>query len=293
MLILAHTVSAQVPDYLDNDPKWRQEWLFGGYMPCLEIHNYIYYLNGDSTVGNFVYKKVFKRLEIDYNWMAPPPPIMCEGSSYYDVFCALIRQESLKLYLNDNDNDYLLYDFDLTVGDTLPITWNMWIEGIVVTSIDSILIGDIYRKIFNLNDVSSIPDFLIEGIGFSGGFIDYYPSPEFPSVLLCFTLNDTTYYPSYGYSCDLSVSIPSVIADEEFKMFPNPIIDKLTIETNSQAIFDQVIAYDIAGNKIQLKFKLKHPDKIIIDCSSIRPGFYILQLQSGKTIPINLKVIKQ
>jgi hypothetical protein len=60
-------VYAQTPDYLSNDPNWRQDWTFGGSMPCLETHNYIYYMNGDSLIGDVEYKKIYERHETAYN----------------------------------------------------------------------------------------------------------------------------------------------------------------------------------------------------------------------------------
>ena len=168
LLVLAFSSKAQVNDYFTDNPVWRIEQYWGGAMPCLEIHNYVYYLNGDSVVNGYTYKKVFLRGENEYHWMDPPPAGSCTGSYFYNYFHTLIRQDSLKVYIHEDNYDHLLYDFDLSVGDTLPETYNVYEDDIVVTGIDSILVKASYRKIFTLvfpNMVTALE--LIEGIGFN------------------------------------------------------------------------------------------------------------------------------
>lgn len=292
-LILACSTQAQVPDYFANNPQWRQNWTFGYYWPCLHIHNYVYYLNGDSIVGNYSYKKVFKRGKVDYQWNAAPPSDMCDTSWLFNDFYTLIRQDNQEVYLCDlNGVDTLLYDFDLAVGDTLPITWNQWMDDIVVTTIDSILVGNSYRNIFNLTEVGPTSNILIEGIGFDGGLLEMFPFPEFPSFLLCFVLNDTTYYPSYGYPCDLTVDVPVFSNEKEFKWYPNPVINKLTIEFFNPSIIDRIIAFNTGGQEIYLRFEQTNPNKVVVDFLDMRKGLYTLQLNIRNSTSLKLKVIK-
>jgi hypothetical protein len=203
-------------------------------------------------------------------------------------------KENRKIYLYSDGLDNLLYDFDLAVGDTLPATWNYRRENnIIVTSVDSIMVRDGYRKIFNLSYELQNQNTLIEGIGFASGFLDQFPDWEFPSTLQCFTLNDTAYYPSYGYSCDIALGLPQANAPVGFNMFPNPVIDHLTIETAYAALIGQVFAYDLIGHKIPLTFSHTKTDVVTINFSGLQTGIYLLQLQGKRVIPINIKVIKQ
>jgi len=293
--IISFSVNAQNINYLDNNPIWRQDWKFGAYMPCLEIHNYMYYLNGDTTIGNYNYKKIFDRHKIEYSWLGPPPSYMCEGSSFNDGLKILIRQENKKMYVNNQGDEFLLYDFDLAIGDTLPLTYNnMWDDSIIVTGVDSIKIRGNYRKIFTLSQGNIVPPgLLIEGVGFNSGLLEPFPNQEFPAELLCFTLSDTAYYPYNGYDCDLSVGLTSENASKIIKTFPNPVIDQLTIEPISSEIIDQIIISDMLGKKSQIGFKQFTGGIISVDFSIMRTGLYILQLQSRRAAPINIKVIKK
>lgn len=296
-MLLTFTASAQIPDYLAGTPQWRIEWTFGGSLPCLEKHDYIYYLNGDSTVGEYNYKKVYERRLVLYDWLdspPPPPPYeFCEGADYSDKFRILIRQEGRKMFVRDQmGQDTLLYDFNLEVGDTLPITYNMYPdEDFVVTAIDSMLIGSSFRKIFHINIFTG--DVLIEGIGFSSGLIDLFYNYEFPSILNCFVRNDTTWYPQYGEPCDLSVSIDNNSVSEQISAWPNPVKDQLNIVLNTSSQIQSIHSIGIDGRRKDLDFDQTGPNQLMVDFSEMAKGLYLLKLHASDRLPIKIKVIKR
>ena len=293
LILLGLSSSAQVPDYFEGNPTWRMEWTNGANYPCLELNDYIYYLNGDSVIGNLVYKKVFERRYKKYHWLSPPPAYNCEGSYYNDFFRMLIRQDSLKMYVRDSDGiDTLLYDFDLQVGDTLPITYNLYMDDIVVTGIDSLLVGSSYRKVFEIPDYNPDGNNLIEGIGFTTGLLDPFDCPEFPTVLKCFVQNDTTYYPYYGDPCDMTVGIPKLTANEEMTYYPNPVIDKLVVNLNPSASIEYVTCTRSDGQQVKIEFEQSDPQKIVIDFSDKNNGIYILHLYAKDAFIKAVKVLK-
>jgi hypothetical protein len=295
LIFLSSFAFAQVPDYLSNDPKWRQEAVIGSSMPCLMAHNYIYYLNGDSIISDVEYKKVYEIREIEYRWMAPPPHDNCDGTILINDFRALLRQDGKKIFLNENGTEHLLYDFDLAIGETLPLTWNMLTEGIYVTGIDSIFMGDHYRKVFYFNEEFGMDSFIIEGIGSNYGLLEDYPQPflNYPSNLLCFTLNDTTYFPGFGEDCDLTVNTPLVENDFQFSFSPNPIKDRLRIDHPEFSNIRHVIVYDCYGRKLVMVPENIAPNFFDLDLSSLSQGLYILELQFTPTRVARVKVIKQ
>lgn len=285
-------ISAQETDYLSNDPNWRQEWWFGGGMPCLQIHNYIYYLNGDSLIGGLEYKKVFKRGETEYIWLAPPPHQDCEGIILYNDFWTLLRQDGKKLFIYEDGNDHLLYDFNLAVGDTLPVTWNMTTQGIIVSSVDSIFMGDHYRKKFSIHEQSPVADILIEGVGFGSGLLEPFPMLWYPTELLCFTLNDTTYFPGYGEDCDLTVKVPLPANETDLSFYPNPVKNRFRIDHSTDTEIQQVIAYDRTGRRHFMKPLQIGPYSIELDLSGLNQGLYILELYDKKSAFSRIKVMK-
>lgn len=290
---LAISLSAQVPNYFENNPEWRQrsDCRTGD---CIDSENYVYYLDGDSVVEDLTYKKVYRHGLLTHLWYSDPPiPDWCTGSSTFNQFHALIRQEEARVYIRIwNEPEALLYDFNLKVGDTLPITWNQWNEDIVVVSIDSLQVGNSYRKVFNLTQQSS-PQ-LIEGIGHEGGFLEPFPPIlECGHNLFCYALNDTTYYPNYNDPCDLTVNIQPIKSQETIKYYPNPVTNNLTIEHNFSENFEQVVAYNTSGRKKVLVFKENAENRINIDFVPLGKGLYVVQLIGKEKVILNLKVLKE
>lgn len=291
-LVIAISLSAQVTNYFENNPQWRQrsDCNTGD---CIETEDYVYYLNGDSVIDSFTYKKVYKYGLLSHVWYNDPPiPDWCSGSTTFNQFYSLVRQEEDRIYTRMwGEPDALLYDFDLNIGDTLPLTWNQWQEDIVVMSIDSLLVGNSYRKVFNLSQQSS-PQ-LIEGIGHTFGFLEPFP-PIFDCghYLNCFALNDTTYYPDLNHPCDLTVSVKPKLSQETFKYYPNPVITELIIEKDFSKSVEQVFSYNTIGQKKVLSFRQVGANMIKIDFSTLGKGLYMIQLiGNGETIQ-NLKVVK-
>lgn len=227
--------------------------------------------------------------------MAPPPQYNCDGLTLFNDFRALLRQQGEKVYINENGVEHLLYDFDLAVGDTLPLTWNMLTEGIFVTGIDSIFMGNQYRKVFHLNDVWGTENFIIEGVGSNLGLLEEFPMPmlNYPSNLLCFTLNDTTYFPGFGEDCDLTLNTPLLEQDFQFCFSPNPIKDRLRIDHHEVSNIKQVIVYDCYGRKLFVKPEKIAPHSLELDLSFLSKGLYIVELQFTPTSVARIKVIKQ
>lgn len=90
----------------------------------------------------------------------------------------------------------------------------------------------------------------------------------------------------YFLKCDSnlvgSVNVVSVKENnyENIKVdiFPNPAINELKIKTNTNLNLNEIRLYDISGNEISIKLKLKHAfnNYLIIDVTSIDNGIYFL-----------------
>jgi len=301
IIVITFRANAQTPDYLGNNPKWRVNMWFGGSGDCLEANDYIYYLDGDTLVNDHIYAKVFTRGICNYHWKGPGQPYdYCHGSYTYHYFAGLVRQEGKKMYLWDgqmSNEDVLLYDFDLKVGDTLQETYVFRpYDVFVVTSIDSILVGELYRKIFNLKASYMVnpEEVLIEGIGFGGGLLDICPfQAEFPSFLECFTLNDNTYYPEYGAPCELNVSVPQLPIAAEFKTYPNPVTDQLTIELPNNTVIDKATIVNLLGTKVRTTQFVVKTGELTLVMNGLTKGMYIVELAHGSHVKKRLKILKQ
>ena len=296
VMVICYSVNAQTPDYFAENPEWRVNRWFGAYGDCIEVQDYVNYLHGDSLIGEHLYKKVMKRgISID-TWVGPDPPYNCDNNYSYHYIEGLVRQEGKKMYINDYGSDILLYDFDLEIGDTLQPTYVYWMDNFVVASIDSILIGDSYRKVFNLIAPWMVnpEEFLIEGIGFGGAFIDQCPfQAEFPSYLECFTLNDTAYFPEYGAPCELNINVQQHPVHNYFKLYPNPVSDQLTISYPVNLTINNVTIYNFVGKKVQEQNYTVQNGELFVNMAGLANGLYIIELTEGNLIVDRHKVIKQ
>src|ERR1700722_19006518 len=100
----------------DSNAYWNESF---AYTPdgstCVE-RDYSVFINGDSVVGGKTYKKFYA------NSYACNCAANCSGSVYYPTeLYGLIRQDTAnkKVYQYDGTADVLVYDFNLTVGDSL------------------------------------------------------------------------------------------------------------------------------------------------------------------------------
>lgn len=135
-----------------------------------------YTIAGNITSGGIEYAKF--HVSSEYEQGADQSEWCTESISYSDRVIG-IREANKRIYVNldptaDTSEEYLAYDFNLTVGDTVPsphlINGNPSIPepNLVIQSIDSVPISGSYRKRYNLDPVR----YIIEGIGSSIGLLN-------------------------------------------------------------------------------------------------------------------------
>lgn len=120
ILVLALTsVIAQPNLYFQNNPVWQVSSSCAVPAPCIQEESKNYFLNGDTTINSYTFKKVYKKGQGFYNWMAPPP-IGCTGSYWFidTIPTYFLRSIGKQIYLRQpsDTSEYLLYDFDLSIG---------------------------------------------------------------------------------------------------------------------------------------------------------------------------------
>ncbi len=236
-LLLVYVVpafsQAQI-DYLANNPTWtvqavcNQAGWGGG--PCITTDTYNYQLAGDSVVGGFTYARVVRSGSVHGMWMGTwPPPESCTGTTTYSGWLGgLLRQEGQALYTWNGASDVLLFDFDLAVGQTLPLMAYNYNDQILVTGLDSVEMNGEWRHRFTVEGDWS--QYIIEGVGSDRGLFEPVSATfECGFQLACFGLNGTGYYPGPGPDCDLHVGA----AEQEAATFHiglDPASARLTLQ---------------------------------------------------------------
>ncbi len=277
---------SQGNEYFDNNPVWLINSVCGVPAPCIENENYNYYVTGDTVVNSFTYKKIFRKGEGSISWLSPPPvaPGCIAGNYSYTTTTVqyFVRSSGKQMYLIPlpDTAEVLLYDFDLQVGDTLPLTYNNSQNDISVASIDSIYTPYGYRKKFLLSPNSSWTTFLLEGIGHERGFVEYVSTPfDCGFTLNCFSLNDTAYFPVLGPTCELVLNTPPTIAEAELSLVPNPFSDETVLHLGAVVGDVDLLLFDVTG-KIVWQTHAEQVDQIEINRKELSSGVYFYKLSS-------------
>ena len=286
------TTRAQVPNYLHNSSKWRIDAVgLSVSAPCWTSGKYVCEIIGDTTIGPHTYKKIihhgFWHEQPIFGNMQPCTPDYTFSYPY-----AFLRQDSLKLYIYDNA-DLLLYDFDLEIGDTLPLTYNNFADNITVESISFLQVGTETRKVFQLSSNTGGISELIEGIGHNYGLIGTMQPFEFyENGLVCFTLADTSYYPNFGAPCDLDVSVNEMVNFSSVSVFPNPVTETVSIQTENSSTIQSVFISTLLGERKSIDFRISNENTIELNLKNQPSGIYIIEIQANLQDKIRVKILK-
>jgi|688.fasta_scaffold440182_2 hypothetical protein len=279
---LSQLATAQVADYFAHQPKWTVNSACAEPYPCIKYEDREYHLGSDTLISGNLYHTVLARGIGYYAYMAPPPPVTpCSGTFSYQndtLPLAFIRQSgrTIRQWNTATQMDELMYDFDLQIGDTLPLSSVNYDPNDFVTAIDSVWIRNSFRKVFYTNGGVQ----LTEGVGSNRGFL------EPMSVMLecgyqftCFSLNDSTWLPVQGATCALVSGVPK--QDEAgITVFPNPANDELFIANLSNSISGNYLFSDLSGKEIfSGVLSPQHP--VPLQTSQLCEGMYLLYLRTS------------
>jgi len=253
--------------------EWRVDW---GEHSCFSSGftqaSYRYVMNGDTLINGLSYYKI----ERNYGLPFICGPYYPQGSG----FVGAMREDTLarQIYFvpKDSSNEHLIYDFSLSVGDTLPsfIAGVYGLSDLTVSSIDSILIGTDYRKVFNSNSLNSF----VEGIGSLAGLLEIQIL-EITPQLICFTHDSIELYHYFpGIDCDLVTTIN----DPQFEnsiinIFPNPFRTFCTLHVDSKSIF---ILYNCLG--IEVKRIVCFEGSNLFEREELPSGLYFYEVSNAK-----------
>jgi len=285
---------SQTNDYFQNGAKWRINWSgLSMSASCAINQQYVCEINGDTTIGAHTYKKfIHHGLATEMGIMGYMGP--CTPNYTFSQPYAFLRQENERIYLYDiwDEIDTLLYDFDLQVGDFLPLTYNNANTTIQIDNISTIQVGTETRNVFHFNQGNGI-DSLIEGIGHNKGLIGtMQPFEFFEYELMCFSLDGTSYYPSLGAACDLTVSTQEINQKISSQISPNPVIDFAQISFSNPVNIEDVLAIDLSGRKVMLPFKNVNENTIEIDSRELTKGYYVISYQLDNNSTLTGKFLK-
>lgn len=289
VLILATRSFAQVPDYFPDGAEWRVRITNSGNYPYMLFQDdFVYYISGDTTIGAHTYRKIHAKGIYKEEYLFPPEPTVYTP---YNLLQGLIRQDGRQVYIGVQSQgqftDTLLYDFDLSLGDTLPQSWILSYDDVEVTAVDSIWIDGVYRKKFRVamegfeNAHDSV---LIEGVGHTCGFLQHFYAPwSHTNQLMCFAIDGVSWY-QYLYDeweevCTFNLAVPEYHS-VEVELFPNPCTDVLNVRLPPSERIVALTAYDLTGRASPIPFTQTILSDAAADVSAVHPGIYLMRFQT-------------
>lgn len=232
-------------------------------------------LTGDTIFNNLDYKKVYRIVD--------DSTLNFENMTYF----AAIRENDTKqvfVKLTDFDDEILIYDFSLEVGDTMfsnsPSGYLNY-DNCIITGIDTIEIeNNQLRRRFKINYTK---DFWVEGIGSLGGLfnpiMDYIIGSH--CELTCLKHNETAIYVNNPECekcfCTLLTSVEKLEKGKDFiSIYPNPTTNDLTIDIKNEKGIASIKLFNSYGKQLENRELNSFPAKLNIDY--LPKGVYIVQV---------------
>ena len=205
-----------------------------------------------------------------------------------------------------SENEYLLCDFSLAVGDTVPNHTR------TVESVDSVMLGDNqYHKMIILSpsysqDLCAPNVAWIEGIGPTRAptwddssdmsmFVSYRcpeAATDMDTYFRCF--HSSSYnYPAQG--CSQILNINEIDSGNEISIFPNPAVRSLYIELKDNKFNpDQIKILDISGRVVMSQSAGNSTSgPVRFDIEKIPAGVYAVQVLGDNGVIGTTRFIKQ
>ncbi len=250
----------------------------------------------DTIIHSITYHKILRTVDHydgDFNRGCMVNATRFYGKNTFGYFRNDSINKKVWLRLPNASQDSLWFDFNYSVGDTLRPTYaitayNANFNHLIITRIDSILIGNSYRRSYVLNDSSCLsalnplfglpyPSQLIEGIGSTNG-IDKHAYGcgglrASSRYLSCVQVNGQTVYPDTN-SCTLVTGLNSRQEKKtDLSFSPNPSSGQIFID-NPQKIKSRLNVYHSNGKRV--KSFLSIPQSFELNLPS---GLYFITLE--------------
>jgi hypothetical protein len=203
-----------------------------------------------------------------------------------------------------DSTEWLLYDFNLQVGDTLKgylaRHQSALVGGIdTVISIDSVQVGSTWRNRWNLSNPYFA--YLIEGVGSTYSLVQAIPGPltvdDINYVFDCFSQNQIPLYPAGAIGCPVLTDIEEQAEHEvQLVAYPNPaeklLYLQLPFDCTNQIL--EVSISGIDGKKYFQQFVMATQKSIVeITLPDLKSGMYQVQVVSAeKQLQSRFMVIK-
>jgi hypothetical protein len=303
LLPMPFSVNAQSPNFFADGSRWvYHTWQNSepGQETVFDIDEQ-YIIHGDTIIDSLLYAKLYTTIHHTLLVLSPPPHDYIYHT-YDSSGPTFLRYDTLLkkvFYLPGIDStERLIYDFNLQVGDTLPMK-STEDRFVTIDSIDTIsLFGTQVKRFIPGSDWYWDPAFnyILEGMGGSNGL--YYFRPQYASLsggtehtwLVCFQYGDQVY--SQQGECpfiDFVSAVRPVVAQPQLSVGPNPTHGEFLISIGYELLNATFILTDYSGRVVN-SFSLNE----LTNTSQVHlPGLYFWRIEQGGNLVSTGKLVVQ
>jgi hypothetical protein len=256
--------------------------------PVLDDYSFSYFLESDTMINGYTCNKIYQSgfvhsycMTGNYinNWW----PIF---KTYIGAYRQDVQLKKVFFIYPSSSQECLLYDFGLDIGDTLM---GGCLEGeIIISSIDSVLIGNEYRNRFLLSNSTYT---IIEGVGSTAGLFEPFFPFEYSGTLNCFVHNGHTLYPDTITTCEIVTHANEVKSVRSILISPNPFNNQTSIQTIQVLNNATLTVYNSLGQQVK-QIKNISGQKITLNRDNLPSGIYFIHAtQNDKTISMDKLII--
>lgn len=255
-----------------------------------------YFIGQDTLINNVSYHSFQIPAFVFYAGPhCTPPGFYILPGKYAGAFRNDHPNKKVYIVPEADSIEQLLFDFDMQVGDSLKGFLSICFPNAVcdtVIAIDSVLVGNAYRKRWHIN--SDYHVYFIEGIGSTYGLLRYVPTnvTDHDDIILdCFTQNGQPLYPDTLGSCPLLTSLATLPSTEIIiKIHPNPSNGNVKVEMSSTNNIERWVLHNLNG---QIERADKVQNKNQFEINGIPAGFYtlIFILEDGRKVIRKIVVV--
>ncbi|MEN0048301.1 MAG: T9SS type A sorting domain-containing protein [Bacteroidota bacterium] len=246
-----------------------------------------YSLGSDTIIKGVNYKEIIQRSIISMDTFDAPifyPPF---GLSRDSFIIGFMREDTInkKVYTINNDyysgdKEFLVYDFGLSIKDSLAIPYLDSTFAVLDTIKTIILPSGEKRKMYLFQDSDYLNEpYYIESVGGDGGlFLPFPPVFEFSSKLGCVRQNRIDLYenPNSRWGCETITKTQNLRSQSKVSIFPNPAGDVLNINCKDCKL-RSIEIINVNGSLV-FKKQLHQSDHQQIDVDYLSSGVYVIRL---------------
>ena len=315
-ILLATALSATsigqeyVPFDLDS-AEWVMMEVFPAIGPTDNFQYWRLYTSGDTIIEGEQYRLLYldKLCKEFYDFMQNP--LFKDEFLYDDFAIGGLREEGKQLFFYkfaeiagdpdkfetgylrlDEDEEHLLYDFNIAEGDTVVFPSTFGFE--IINSDTSFFEIEHFTLIFeptttidDINGFNVSPDdawgfpnptgVWLEGRGSSFGLFGSYHSLF--TRLICFKQNGEIVEDGNCEPCEGITGVSDPVEETGIQIFPNPAEFRMNISLENEVFIDQITVYDTRGKTVLSRHIQSVEALIALDVSSLPAGVYHLRIR--------------